>query len=231
MIMAIDENRKLSSSDLTRLLRQAINDGEFSPQDRLPSERVLSERFGSARGTVRTALAKLEKEGVVETRPGSGTYVSDAEINPTDKVVANASPLELIDARFALEPHSCRLAVLNARSSDLDAMDALLNEMEQVTDSPARFSKLDTKFHALIAEVTGNSLLIWIVSQINNVRNQEQWSLMRHLTLNEATMKEYNRQHRAVVDAIRQREPERAAQLMKNHLESARLSLTRSAAT
>ncbi len=229
--MAIDESKKLSSSDLTRLLRQTITSGEFSPQDRLPSERVLSERFGTARGTVRSALAKLEREGVVETRPGSGTYVVGEERMVTNQVVANASPLELIDARFALEPHSCRLAVLNARSADFEKLEALMDEMEQASDNPAKFSELDTRFHALLAEITGNSLLIWIVAQINSVRNQEQWKLMRHLTLNEDMIHAYNRQHREIVAAIKQREPERAAQLMKNHLESARLSLTRSAAT
>ena len=231
MIMTIDENKKLSSSDLTRLLRQTISNGEFSPQDRLPSERVLSERFGTARGTVRSALAKLEREGVVETRPGSGTYVAGEEGMVTNQIVANASPLELIDARFALEPHSCRLAVLNARGADFDKLDKLMDEMEAAADNPARFSELDTRFHALIAETTGNSLLIWIVAQINSVRNQEQWSLMRHLTLNEEMIHQYNEQHREIVAAIKNREPERAAQLMKNHLESARLSLTRSAAT
>ena len=229
--MTIDENKKLSSSDLTRLLRQTIANGEFSPQDRLPSERVLSERFGTARGTVRSALAKLEREGVVETRPGSGTYVVGEEGMVTNQIVANASPLELIDSRFALEPHSCRLAVLNARGADFEKLDALMDEMENAADNPAKFSELDTRFHALIAETTGNSLLIWIVAQINSVRNQEQWSLMRHLTLNKEMIHQYNLQHREIIAAIKSREPERAAQLMKNHLESARLSLTRSAAT
>ncbi len=229
--MEIRENKKLSASDLTRLLRQTITSGEFSPQDRLPSERVLSERFGTARGTVRSALAKLEREGVVETRPGSGTYVVGEEGEATNQVVANASPLELIDARFALEPHSCRLAVLNARAADFEKLEKLMDEMEKATNSPTRFSELDTKFHALLAEITGNSLLIWIVAQINNVRNQEQWSLMRHLTLNENVIHQYNREHREIVAAIKQREPERAAQAMKTHLEAARLSLTRSAAT
>lgn len=229
--MVIDDIKKLSSSDLTRLLRQAIRDGEFSAHDRLPSERVLADRFGTARGTVRSALARLEKEGAVETRPGSGTYIIGGDPGFPNQIIANASPLELIDARFALEPHSCRLAVLNARSTDFEKMEALLAEMEGAVDDPALFSELDTRFHALLAETTGNSLLIWIVAQINSVRNQEQWSLMRSLTLNEDMIHQYNRQHREIVEAIRLREPERAAQLMKDHLEAARLSLTRSAAT
>lgn len=231
MNVTLEEYKRLNASDLTRLLRQSIREGEFSANDRLPSERLLSERFGTARGTVRSALSKLEDEGVVETRPGSGTYVVGSKGSENNEVISNASPLELIDARFALEPHSCRLAVLNARAGDFIKLESLLDEMEKTVDDPGRFAELDTRFHAQIAEATGNSLLIWIVSQISNVRIQEQWSMMRHLTLDRETIINYNRQHREIVAAIKMREPERAAQLMKNHLESARLSLTRSSDT
>ena len=231
MIMEIAEQGKLSSSDLARLLRQAVKNGEFAAQDRLPSERVLAERFGTARGTVRSAIAKLEREGTVQTRPGSGTYVIGQGHDETNDIVTNATPLELIDARFALEPHSCRLAVLNARQSDFERLYAIMDEMEAAEDNPTLFSELDTKFHTLLSETTGNTLLIWIVRLISNVRNQEQWYAMRNLTLNPETIRHYNKQHREIVDAIKKREPELAAQLMKDHLEAARLTLTRSAST
>ena len=73
--------------------------------------------------------------------------------------------------------------------------------------------------------------MIWIVSQINSVRNQEQWSRMRHLTLNASTISQYNLQHRQILEAIRSREPELAASYMQQHLEAVRLSLTRAAST
>ena len=69
-----------------------------------------------------------------------------------------------------------------------------------------------------------------MVNQINSVRNQEQWSLMRKLTLNNQTIKIYNNQHREILNAIKSRDPERASSLMKEHLETARLSLTRATA-
>lgn len=224
--MDIHTTEKIGSSDMARLIRRAIMRGEFAPDDRLPSERLLAERFGTARGTVRSALARLEKDGTVETRPGSGTYVVGNKPGIMSEIVANASPLELIDARFALEPHSCRLAVLNARPTDFVKIDAVLEEMEQAVSDPVRFSDADTQFHTLLAESTGNSLIIWVVSQINRVRQQEQWSEVRHLTLNEETIRNYNREHRLIVEAIKQREPERAANLMKEHLQTARSSLT-----
>lgn len=223
--------RKRGSAEIAGLLRQDIRQGKLMSQERLPAERLLAETYAVARGTVREALNQLANDGLVEIRRGSGTYVLANDAYATNPVVENATPLELIDARFALEPHICRLAVLNARSADLKKAEELVVQMESCLEEPARFSVCDTAFHTLLAETTGNRLLIWIVAQINGVRNQDQWARMRQLTLNETTIAEYNAHHREVFEAIRNREPERAATIMKQHLEAARLSLTRAAST
>ena len=222
---------KRGSAEIAGLLRQDIRQGKLMSQERLPAERLLAETYAVARGTVREALNQLANDGLVEIRRGSGTYVLANDAYATNPVVENATPLELIDARFALEPHICRLAVLNARSADLKKAEELVVQMESCLEEPARFSVCDTAFHTLLAETTGNRLLIWIVAQINGVRNQDQWARMRQLTLNETTIAEYNAHHREVFEAIRNREPERAATIMKQHLEAARLSLTRAAST
>ncbi len=229
--MTISTRGKTGAADIAGHLRKEISRGSYSNRDRLPPERILAERFGAARGTIRAAIRQLEEDGLVEIKAGSGTYVVAKPVNVASEVIANASPLELIDARFALEPHMCRLSVLNCRERDFIRMEELLDRMEASVQDPATFAELDTRLHSLIAETTGNDLLIWIVTRINSVRNQEQWSRMRRLTLNEGTIARYNRHHRHIVSAIRAREPERAAQLMKDHLEAARLSLTRAAAT
>lgn len=224
------ERKHIGAAEIAGMVRQDIVDGRFRPRDRLPSERAFADLYKVARGTVRDALNQLASQGLVEIRPGSGTYVTVSSSADTNPVIANASPLELIDARFALEPHICRLAVLHGRQADFDQMEQLLDDMDAGVDDPVRFAERDTELHSLLAETAGNSLLIWTVSQINAVRNHEQWSRMRHLTLNEAIIDNYNRQHRRIVSAIRAREPEEAAALMKEHLETARLSLTRAAA-
>jgi len=222
---------KRGSAEVAALLRTEIRRGTIAAQERLPPERNLGEAYQVARGTIRGALSQLAREGLVEIRPNSGTYVIAANPEALNPVVENASPLELIDTRFALEPHVCRLAVLHGRQEDLEKAEGLLTQMDQCLGDPARFSTLDIAFHTLLAEVTGNRLLIWIIAQINSVRNQEQWAKMRRLTLNEETITNYNKHHRDILNAIRARKPELAATIMKKHLESARLSLTRAAST
>ena len=223
--------RKRGSAEVATEMRQAIETGQYRRFERLPASRDLAEDFGIARNTLRDALYQLEREGLVETRPGSGTYVTAAEHAGVPAVVGEATPLELIDARFALEPHICRLFVLHGRREDIDALEQLCEKMERAVTNPTAFSEADTAFHKALAMATRNSLLIWLIKQINTVRSLEEWNRMRNLTLDQTVIETYNAQHREILDAIRDREPERAAAKMKQHLEAARLSLTRAAET
>jgi len=222
---------RVGSSEIASLIRLSIKTGELIAKERLPPERVLADKYKVARGTIRDALNRLADESLVEIRAGSGTYVTFDATESPGNVILNARPLELIDARFALEPHICRLAVLHARSNDLDELEALLETMEASVDDAATFASADTAFHSLLVESTNNTLLAWIMTQINSVRNQQEWANMRSIILNAETITLYNQQHRAILSAIRHREPEKAANLMKEHLESARTALNRNTST
>jgi GntR family uxuAB operon transcriptional repressor len=222
---------KTGAADIASALRRDIAAGKLSRNDRLPPERSLAERYGVARNTVREALGRLATEAFIEVRPGSGAYVTYEAATPPPDAIADATPLELIDARFALEPHLCRLCVLHGRRDDLDAIEALCLRMEGALDDPVGFAEADTAFHQALAETAGNRLLIWMMGQINSVRAEDEWTLMRQLTLDSQMIARYNAQHRAILAALRDREPERAAAAMKAHLETARLSLTRAAET
>lgn len=226
-----DTEQKLGAADIAALIRREISKGNMHLHDRLPPERVLAESYGAARGTVRKALTRLAEEGFVEIRPGSGTYVAHKPEASASSAIENATPLELMDTRFALEPHICRLAVLHGRRDDFDVMEELCARMEASQDDPMGFSEADTAFHRALVDSTRNGLLIWIIDRIGDVRSQDDWTRMRHLTLDEQTINTYNAQHRQILNAIRTREPERAANVMKEHLETARLSLTRASET
>ncbi|MEM7302765.1 MAG: FadR/GntR family transcriptional regulator [Pseudomonadota bacterium] len=219
------------AAEIASILRGEIERGRYTRNERFPAERVLSEEFDVARGTVREALSQLANEGLVEIRRGSGAYVLQGGWATSNSAITEARPLELMDARFALEPHVCRLAVLHARQRDFERAEQLLMTMEESVHDQQAFSEADSKFHNLLVEATGNGLLMWIVEQISSVRHQEQWSRMLRVTLDEKTIMLYNSQHRQILNAIRTREPERAALLMKEHLETARLTLTRTAST
>lgn len=220
-----------SAADIATEVRRSIQEGKYRRFERLPPSRQMAEQLSVARNTLRDALYRLEEEGLLETRPGSGTYITAPDPEGIPSAVQEATPLELIDARFALEPHICRLCVLHARREDFENLEALCVRMESAKHDPVDFAEADTQFHRALANATRNNLLIWLVRQINGVRSLDEWTRMRHLTLDERIISQYNLQHREILNAIRSREPERAAVKMKEHLETARLSLTRAAET
>lgn len=221
----VTTGQKLNKNDVFLRLREGINGGEFQTGERLPSERELAGRFGVARGTLREGLRELEKSGLVERRQGSGTYVIYSQDSELPSIIANVRPLELVDSRLALEPHICRKAVLHATDTDFRRVEAMLQNMEKSENDPANFSKYDEEFHMLLAELSGNRLMQWMAQSMSGARSHSQWSRVRTITLNPGIIQIYNRQHRAIVEAIRSRDPEKAAVQMKKHILTARESL------
>lgn len=215
----------MTSTDIAGALRKQIASSRFEEHERLPPERLLAERFGVARGTVREALKQLEDMGFVERRAGSGTYVTWSEQSDSRSIVEITRPLELVDARFALEPHMCRLAVLHATDLELDRLESALEIMQECESDPERFADTDEVFHLGVARCTQNPMIIWVMEKVHEIRTHAQWARMRTITLTPEIIRLYNTQHRAVVEAIRAREAERAANAMKAHLTTSRRSL------
>lgn len=214
-----------SAADLVVTLRSEIASLHFLEHDRLPSERALARRFRVARGTVRTALAQLQRMGLVETRRGSGTYVRYSEMAETLSVVRLTSPMQLMDARLAVEPYVARLAALHASGKAVYDLEAALRAVERCQEESDGFSAADENFHRAIAACTGNEMLIWICRWINEVRGHDQWEEMKRLTLTPQRIAAYNVQHRAIWREIRRRDAESAARETTAHLVSVRDSL------
>src|SRR3954471_3817160 len=94
-----------------------IRAGAFAAGERLPSERELARRLEVGRASVREAIAALGVQGVIETRPGSGSFVApDArERLPAAALARDASPTDLLEARALIEPEIARLAAQRGR--------------------------------------------------------------------------------------------------------------------
>ncbi|HUF55449.1 MAG TPA: FCD domain-containing protein [Thermohalobaculum sp.] len=225
----VERRERVDAAEIAAGLRKQITAARFATGERLPPERSLAERHGVARGTVREALRQLEAAGLVSRRAGSGTYVTWSESAEARSVVERTRPLELIDARFAIEPHMVRLAVLHATGHDLEKVEALLARVEDAEADSLAFADADEAFHLELARASQNPLIVWMMQKVHEVRSHEQWARMRLLTLSPDIIALYNRQHREVVEAIRRRDAEAAAQAMKAHLATARASLVEAA--
>ncbi len=213
------------SAAIAANLRRAILDGAYGYRERLPSERELAEHFGASRSTVREALRQLEEVHLVSRRIGSGTFiVHDAEFGGTN-IADVTSPLELIEVRFAIEPHMTRLAVVNASARELDHLAEALHRLEACGTDPEAFSREDEAFHLALAECSRNPLMVWLYGRINNVRGHKQWAAMKDTVLGNGRIRHYNEQHRALYESLRSRDTEGAVRIILDHLEKARRDL------
>lgn len=146
-------------------LRALIAEGTLQPGDRLPSEGDLCEQLGVSRGSLREAIRMLAALGVLETRHGSGSYVSDLNaadliggLSLTIGLLPLDSILEIYELRRALEAHAASLATARIDQDALAELGALLVKLEATVDDDEQ-SRLDHDFHMRIAQVAGNSAL------------------------------------------------------------------------
>ncbi|MCB1882945.1 MAG: FadR family transcriptional regulator [Geminicoccaceae bacterium] len=192
----------------------------FPAGSRLPPERALAERLGVNRGTLRKALARLEAEGRITRQVGRGTFVSEAPI----ETAGTASPIELMDARLALEPAIAGEAALRARRDHLVWLDRCLAHGEGAEDYRA-FEEWDVAFHRTIAEATQNPIFIMVMDAMRRMRGQEAWERLKRASFGPATRDRYRAEHRAVLQALEQRDQRAAAAAMFAHLRSVRATI------
>lgn len=213
------------AASIASLLRRAIMDGTYGYRERLPAERELAQHFGASRSTVREALKQLEENQLVTRRIGSGTFVNYRAGEGDEDIAERTSPLELVDVRLAVEPMMARLATVNATHRELERLAEALKQVEACKRDRDAFSRADTQFHLALAECTRNPLMVWLYRHINDVRAHTQWSRMKDKVLSPERLTEYNRQHRALFEAIYSHDVERAVGIITEHLEKARRDL------
>ncbi|MGD9714153.1 MAG: FadR/GntR family transcriptional regulator [Thermomicrobiales bacterium] len=216
-----------SASVILARIKHAIETGVYADGDQLPAERQLAITFGTARSTIRKVLDQLAEKNLVVRRVGSGTFVNYAgPIHQGMEDIADlVSPLQLIETRFAIEPYMTRLAALHATGADLDRFADVLRRIEAAEDDPTLFTQLDSEFHLDLARCSRNPLIVRMYQQVNMVRLHAQWNRMKRLILSRDKIVAYNVQHRAIYEALRQRDVVGAVDQITRHLEQAKQDL------
>ena len=215
------------SNAIKNKIKRAIETGVYSHGDRLLPERELAASFNTARNTIRSALQQLEKEGFIRRRAGSGTFVEydQASIKSPFSISESMSPLQLIEARFAVEPYVVRLAAINATRNDLQNMEVVIKRLEACGDDKDAFTLLDGEFHEHLARCSQNPLLLNFLQQISRIRTHAQWRIKKDDVLTPKQIEAYNIQHRAIFAAISERNVALAVSHINDHLGKAKADL------
>ncbi|MGK6357124.1 FadR/GntR family transcriptional regulator [Sphingomonas sp. DT-207] len=193
-----------------------IIEGRFPPGNRLPSERELAEDFGVSRPTIREAMIALEIRGLVEARHGSGIYVTHAPATGGSPEL-DVGAFELIEARVVFEGEAAALAATSIDEAALGELERLLGAMDDGAEGPSALDA-DRRFHLLIAQATGNSLVRSVVEMLWDVRERSPLCVNMFERARREGVTPRADEHRLIVEALRARDPQRAREAMRAHL-------------
>ena len=221
---AADPDTDRTYQRLAARIAGLITEGEFKAGDRLPSERALADRFGVSRTLVREAIIVLEIQGNVEVRGGSGIYICA----PSPGAVPAASaytlspgpgPFELLRARSLIESEIASVAAENRKDSDIDRIYAALAAMREHMQDKAANEAADRLFHLRIAESTGNSVLLQMVTALWDHTKAPIWSQMEAHFHTPELRRASQDDHQRVFNALLERDPAAARAAMRGHID------------
>jgi DNA-binding FadR family transcriptional regulator len=210
-------------------LRTYLAGIELPVDSKLPPERELAETLGVSRADLRKALDVLESENQVWRHVGKGTFIGSRPIDTHADVASitrRTNPAEAMRTRLLLEPEVARMAALNATSAHIAEMKLCLQRCRSA-QTWRQYEAWDNRLHRVIAESTQNNLLLALLDTLNAVRRALVWGRLRGNKVKPAPDHHSFTEHEAIVDAIADRDLDRAAAAMRKHLESVERNLLR----
>jgi len=199
-----------------------INSEQYPADTRLPSERSLASELGVARNTVREALDVLGAGGIIQRKPGSGSFViyrgADGVAQSNDVVAADTSPLNHLVVRGILEPEMVRLAVINMTPRMLESLSKTLSELEAVTTDVDLFVRLEERLYRHIADGTGNPLLASCYNMTIETYGRSFGANLRRRNMTPRRMQDYQHRYNTLFNAIASRDVASAVEFIKLHL-------------
>ena len=200
-------------------IREMIEAGSFGDNGRLPPERELAQQLGITRSILRKALSRLESEGMIWRQVGKGTFVRRNPFTTPDwssGLTIQTNPVEIMEVMTVLQPKIAAMAALRSSPQQIENMGHYADLCEKAENVNIRL-KWDYYIHNTIAQAAGNNILIAIADYLYK---SKVWGRRKETVFTPDRWIIYNRQHREIIDAIQDRDPVRAFELMEHHIET-----------
>ena len=222
---------------VARDLEQRILEGSLKAGDRLPSERTLALELAISRPSLREAIQKLVHKGLLETKHGGGTVVTNrlqATFADPWQDMLQAHPLlqtDMLEFRHMLEGEAAKLAAERATDVDLQRIDAayVALDLAYASDDMTACIDTDVAFHQAIADASHNSLIGHLWGSLMRVIHGHVSDNLVHL---HAIPKQWNQlraQHKAIWKAVRGHAPDEAMRASREHISFVRQSMAEAA--
>lgn len=212
-----------------KLLVSRIFRGQYPAGHRLPSERKLSQDLNVSRGTLRSCIATLNEMGLLESRPGSGTYVRDPDTATVpgpdqNEEAVHVSLEDIISGREAIEGAAFRLAQERHSADDLEALKELLESMKDTSENLAHFMSYDMAFHRQLVAASGNRVLLVAFDAISEFHRFSQ----AYTSYKENEIDSTIEQHERIISAVESGDPTRSDALVEHFRVMGRYSVEES---
>jgi GntR family transcriptional regulator, transcriptional repressor for pyruvate dehydrogenase complex len=213
--------KKVTAAELVvAQVRGLIERGEVRSGDRLPPERDLAQQLGVSRPSVRSGLKSLAAMGVVQIRQGAGTFITGGPPVLASEPLRFLAALhgftraQMFEARLVLEVAVAGLAAERAAPDKLMVISDETTGMFASLDDPGLFLDHDIRFHQAVAAAAGNPILASVVEMVAKMFYE-----LRHSRIHVAKdLKQAAEEHRAIYQAVRSGDPEKARAAMDDHL-------------
>jgi len=211
--MSLEKLGELYRSNLAinvaNIIRDSITKGDFPPGMHLV-EIPMAQQLGISRGPLREALRILETEGLVESFPGRGSFVTQ---------VSERNIREVYSLRHLLETETVKLAIKNGTQEDIKKLDEILKAMFAAAkkEDPKEVTLLDFQFHAQIWTMADHTLLKEILEGFNiQIKRFVAVQTTLYEDLTEGIL-----DHKNILEALRNHDEKTAIELINKHLEIA----------
>jgi len=211
---------KSKGAIIAEQLLQKIKSGEYPAGSKLPPERVIAEQMGVSRPSVREAVSALHIVGILESRPGDGTYISKTLV--VDDLTSQAksileesdSPYEIMRARKAVEIGVVRMAIKEATDDDLEKIKAAWDVKYESgrKHEYKTYTRLGRDLHMAIAKAAKNPIIEAMMEWLLDFTDQPLWQNMRqnYYQKDPKRIDQMLKIHNDIVTAILQRNSEKA---------------------
>ncbi len=206
---------------IIRTIHSYILDGKLKPGSELPPERVFAEQLGVSRFSLREALRAAQVQGLIEIRKGKRPRVSEPTSNAAADVIAltlkrkKRTLLDLIEVRMAIETEVAKKAASKATARDILELEETIHSIRNNPDDHNLCIREDIKFHEILMRVTENPIFAIMIGPLTELLRESRMKTIQ------SGVDHIVQGHGNVLKAIRNRDPDRAHQAMREHLEMA----------
>lgn len=210
------------TQQIVQYLKENITSGNWSVGEKIPSENQLTQALGVSRASVRTAIQHLTGLGVLKSEHGRGTFLVDNRVdeNPANTYRVTAEDCrditKVLEFRRIVESEACRLATQYCTPELLDQLQQYLNKMISSVQDASAFITADMDYHKAICQASQNPILEKSVVRVFEEMEKQQQQVHSIFGVRDGIY-----YHTLILNAMREKDAEKARQLMYEHLQSA----------